>query len=52
MLGASLQLEDGHGVGFLRAAGMSPAGGTDVELVPEDIEISAAVDARFVVGDA
>jgi len=52
MLGASLQPEGGHGVGFLRAAGMSPAGGTDVELVPEDIEISAAVDARFVVGYA
>jgi hypothetical protein len=28
-----------------------PAGGGDVELVPEDIEVSATVDARFLAGD-
>ena len=36
--------------GYLRAAG-APAGGPEVELVPEHIEVSAAVDARF-VGEA
>jgi uncharacterized protein len=35
---------------YLRAA--AAGGGADVELVPEHIEVSAAVDARFVVGDA
>jgi uncharacterized protein len=52
MLGANLQPEGGAGAAYLRAAGVAPAGGTDIELVPEDIEISAAVDARFVVGHA
>jgi uncharacterized protein len=52
MLGANLQPEGGHGVAYLRAAAAAPAGGTDVELVPEDIEIAATVDARFVVGHA
>jgi uncharacterized protein len=35
---------------YLRAA--SAGGGTEVELVPEHIEVSAVVDARFVAGDA
>jgi uncharacterized protein len=48
MLGAALHPEGGHGVGQLRAVS-GPSGGGDVELVPEDIEVSAAVDARFVV---
>lgn len=47
MLGTSLQPERGHGVEYLDAVPSS--GGGDVELVPEDIEVSAAVDARFVV---
>jgi uncharacterized protein len=47
MLGASLNPAGGHGVEYLHAVGAS--GGGDVELVPEDIEVSAAVDARFVV---
>ncbi len=52
MLGAHLQPDGGANVGYLRAAAVSPGGGPDVELVPEDIEVSATVDARFVVGDA
>jgi uncharacterized protein len=47
MLGPSLHPEGGHGVEYLRAVGSS--GGGDVELVPEDIEVSATVDSRFVV---
>jgi uncharacterized protein len=43
--------DEGHGVSYLRAASASSGRGADVELVPEDIEVSAAVDARFVVGD-
>jgi hypothetical protein len=51
MLGASLHPEGGTGPAYLRAAA-SPAGGPDIELLPADIEISAAVDARFVGEDA
>ena len=48
LLGLSLQPDGGGpGVGYLRAAAM-PVGGTDVELSPEHIEVSATVDARFV----
>ena len=50
MLGAHLNPAGGQGTPFLRAA--AAAGGADVELVPEHIEVAAVVDARFVVGDA
>jgi hypothetical protein len=47
MLGASLHPEGGVGAAHLRMA--VPAGGArDVELLPEHIEVSATVDARFV----
>lgn len=44
-------LNEGGG-GFLRAAPASARGGPDVELVPEDVRISATVDGRFVAGDS
>lgn len=50
MLAAQVLPESGHGGTFLRAAA-SPAGGGDVELLPEDIEVSATVDARFLAGE-
>jgi hypothetical protein len=50
MLGDGLHPESGGGVALMRAAG-APAG-PDVELVPRDIEVSAAVDARFLGEDA
>jgi uncharacterized protein YggE len=47
MLGA--QPETGPGAAYMRAAAVG--GGTaDVELVPEHIEVSAEVDARFLAG--
>jgi uncharacterized protein len=47
MLGTSLHPEGGGGATLMRMA--APAGGAhDVELLPEHIEVSAAVDARFV----
>ncbi len=52
MLGASLHPDGGHGAAYLRAGVMASGGGHDVELLPEDIEVSAAVDARFAAGDA
>ncbi len=51
MLGDNLRPEGGGGGIALRSAA-APGGGPDVELVPEDIEVSAAVDARFVGEDA
>jgi hypothetical protein len=48
MLGASLHPDGGPGGAHLRAAGVHVGGGPDVELSPEDIEVSATVDARFV----
>ncbi len=51
MLGATLHPESGAGAAYLRAAAAAPGGGPDVELIPEDIEVSATVDARF-VGEA
>ena len=51
MLGPSLHPEGGVGAAHLRAAA-APAGGAEVELIPEHIEVSAAVDARFVGADA
>jgi uncharacterized protein YggE len=49
MLGAELHPEHGSAIGYLRAEAAPPGGGPDVKLVPEDIKVSAAVDARFVV---
>jgi hypothetical protein len=49
MLGAQA-LSDGGGIGYLQAAGAPPGGGPDVELVPEDITVSATIDGRFVAG--
>lgn len=48
MLGAQLHPDGGHGGTFLRAAAAPAGGAPDVELVPEDIEVAATVDARFV----
>jgi uncharacterized protein len=50
MLGAHLNPATSQGAAFLRAA--AAGSGADVELVPEHIEVAAAVDARFIVGDA
>ncbi len=47
MLGANLQPESDVNVANLRV-GAATGGAPDVELLPEDIEVSAAVDARFV----
>ena len=47
MLGANLQPRGGETAGYMREA--VPMGGApDIALLPEDIEVSAAVDARFV----
>ena len=46
MLGASLHPDGGVGAGYLRAAA-APGGAPDVELLPEHIEVSAAVKARL-----
>lgn len=43
--------EDGGGAAFMRMAA-APGGGAAVELVPEHIEVAAAVDARFIAADA
>ena len=51
MLGANLHPEGDVGPARLRAA-MAPGGGPDVELLPEHIEVSATVDARFVGEDS
>jgi hypothetical protein len=48
MLGS--QPETGPSTAFMRAGAVG--GASDVELVPEHIEVSAQVDARFVVGTA
>jgi uncharacterized protein len=50
MLGSNLHPESG-GVALMRSVA-AQGGGPDVELVPEDIEVSAAVDARFVGDEA
>ena len=49
MLGAQPNPATSQGAAYLRAAPAGPA--ADVELVPEHIEVAAAVDARFLVGD-
>ena len=51
MLGGNLHPEGDVGPARLRAA-MAPGGGPDVELLPEHIEVSATVDARFVGEDS
>lgn len=51
MLGVQQQSDGAQAATFLRAAG-GPAGGGDVELLPEDIEVAATVDARFLAGEA
>lgn len=48
MLGASLQPEGAHEAAYLRGGVGGASGGPDIELVPEDIEVSATVEARFV----
>ena len=48
MLGTQA-LHEGGG-GFVRAAPGSGGGGPDVELVPEDVRVSAMIDGRFVAG--
>jgi hypothetical protein len=40
---------DGGG-GYVRAAPGAVGGGPDVELVPEDVRVSATIDGRFVAG--
>lgn len=52
MLGAQARSPGGDGIGSLDAAPASSGGGPDVELVPEDIRVSATVDARFVAAGA
>jgi len=48
MLGVNPDHVAGHQ--YLRAAATGPGGAPDVEFVPQDIEVSAAVDARFAAG--
>jgi hypothetical protein len=48
MLGVELRPQDGAGSAYLRV-GAASAAGPAVEFAPEDIEISAKVDARFAV---
>ncbi len=48
MLGEGLHPQSGDGAAYLRTGAVGGAGARDVELVPEDIEVAAAVDARFV----
>ena len=52
MLGDGLHPERGGGAAQMRALSAAPPGVPDIELIPEDIEVSAAVDARFVGEDA
>jgi hypothetical protein len=50
MLGPGVRPEDGAAKPqFMRAAAVG-GGATEMELAPEDVEVSAVVDARFVVG--
>lgn len=52
MLGGQAQSQFGDGFGSVDAAPASSRSGPDVELVPEDIRVSATVDARFVAAEA
>ena len=51
MLAAGLHPESGSGGAPMRMMAVSAGAAPSVELVPDDIEVSAAVDARFVVGE-
>ncbi|HYG93529.1 MAG TPA: SIMPL domain-containing protein [Nocardioides sp.] len=48
MLGEGLDPSTGGGE-YLRAGAAPPSGGGELELLPEDIEVTTSVDARFVV---
>nr|WP_123027713.1 SIMPL domain-containing protein [Mycolicibacterium stellerae] len=50
MLGPNLHPERGGGAAYMRV-GAADGGGSDVELIPADIEVSATVDARFIGED-
>ncbi|MBI5340562.1 MAG: SIMPL domain-containing protein [Mycolicibacterium rufum] len=52
MLGAQGQSLSADGIGSLRAARASSGESPDVQLVPEDITVSATIDARFVAAAA
>jgi uncharacterized protein YggE len=49
MLSQGISPMGGGGGAFMRMAAKDAAGGAELELSPEDIEVSAEVDARFVV---
>jgi uncharacterized protein YggE len=52
MLGEGLHPQSGGGPSYMRVAGaLDGAPAPVVELVPEDIEVAAAVDARFLADD-
>jgi uncharacterized protein YggE len=48
MLSAGPSPDGGHDVGLMRSMAVGSA--PEIELVPEDIEVTATVDARFVAG--
>lgn len=48
MLGDGLAPMSGGSAAYMRAAAATDSGGAELELSPEDIEVSAQVDARFV----
>jgi uncharacterized protein len=52
MLGQGLHPSSGGGMEFMRVAGAAKDSGGELELSPEDIEVAAAVDARFVAESA
>ncbi|KAA0115074.1 SIMPL domain-containing protein [Mycolicibacterium sp. P9-22] len=52
MLGAQVDHDRGLGIASMDAAPPRSGGSPDVELVPEDIRVSATVEARFVAGEA
>lgn len=51
MLGTNLRPESAGGPAHMRMAAAPGGGAPEVELIPEDIEVSATVDARFVGED-
>lgn len=52
MLGAQVNPDRGVGIASMDAAPAPSGSSPEVELVPEDIRVSATVDARFVAGGA
>lgn len=52
MLGAQSHHQGLNGIASMDAAPPRSGGSPDVELVPEDIRVSATVEARFVAGEA